>query len=331
MARPRPTRDPATRHPCLLVAFFLPCASRPPDVCRLRLTRPRQHYTARARATQHAYVTTRAGTYTMARRRQDTDEDEITEADNTVGDATFGCSSLRGTRQVTPPSMPADLITALAMPTTFGPKLFEITALHAVSAACKVKVKDDGDLLLLRDWLFEELAPPCMWTVMLSVVEWEHLTDNQKELHHTMRKSWLSSYNKASHTVRQHCLEVPQEVFKKQTESFAPLHKVFAKVRVDSTDSGTSAWREFSLCTPSQVHLSRTSSSLVASRRVSVSRMTPWLLLLTTSPLPTPLLLNAATCSPRPSRASTLSSLSWAFTSLKPPATRRHTKSFSPT
>jgi hypothetical protein len=120
----------------------------------------------------------------MARRRQDT-EDEITEAADTACAATFGGSSLRGTRQVTPPSMPDDLRTALAMPTTFGPKLFEISTLHAVSAACKVKVKDAGDLLLLRDWLFEELGPPYMWTVMLSVVEWEHLTDDQKELHST--------------------------------------------------------------------------------------------------------------------------------------------------
>jgi hypothetical protein len=49
--------------------------------------------------------------------------------------------------------------------------------------------------------------------------------------------------------------------------------------------------RKFSFCTPSPVHLSRTSSSLVASRRVSVSSMTPWLLLLTTSTLSTTLLL----------------------------------------
>ena len=165
----------------------------------------------------------------MARRRQDTDEDAITEADDTAGAATFGGSSLCGTRQVTPPSMPADLSTVLAMPTTFGPKLFEITALHAVSAACKVKVKDAGDLLLLRDWLFEELGPPYMWTVMLSVVEWEHLTDDQKELHITMRESWLSSYSKVSHTVLQHWL---WRFLKKQTESFAPLHKVFAKIKV---------------------------------------------------------------------------------------------------
>ena len=113
----------------------------------------------------------------MARRRQDT-EDEIMEPDDTAAAA----SSLRGTRQVTPPSVPDDLRTALVMPTTFGPKLFEISTLHAVSATCKVKVKDTGDLLLLRDWLFEELGPPYMWTVMLSVFEWEHLTDEQKEL-----------------------------------------------------------------------------------------------------------------------------------------------------
>jgi hypothetical protein len=125
----------------------------------------------------------------MARRRQDTDEDDITEADDTAGAATFDGASLRGTRHVTPSSMSADLRTALAMPTTFGPKMFEITSLIAVAAACKVKVKDDGDLLLLRDWLFEELGPPYMWIVMLSVVEWEHFTNDQKELHRTMRES----------------------------------------------------------------------------------------------------------------------------------------------
>jgi hypothetical protein len=129
----------------------------------------------------------------MAHHSQDTDEDEITESDDTVGAATFGCASLRVIRQVTPPSTSADLRTALAMPTTFGPKLFEITVLIVVSSVCKVKVKDTGDLLLLRDWLFEELGPPYMWIFMLSVVEWEQLTDDQKELHRTMRNSWLST------------------------------------------------------------------------------------------------------------------------------------------
>ena len=42
--------------------------------------------------------------------------------------ATSGGVSVRGPRQVTPPSMSAALSAALAMPTTFGTKLFEITA-----------------------------------------------------------------------------------------------------------------------------------------------------------------------------------------------------------
>jgi hypothetical protein len=79
-----------------------------------------------------------------------------------------------------------------------------------------------------------------------SVVEWEHLTDNQKELHITMRESWLSSYSKASHTVLKNCL---WRFIKKQTESFAPLHKVFSKIKVDSPNS-TSAWTEIFLLYP---------------------------------------------------------------------------------
>jgi hypothetical protein len=88
-----------------------------------------------------------------------------------------------------------------------------------------------------------------MWIVivMLSVVEWEHLTDHQKDLHSTMRDSWLSSYSKASHTVLQHWL---WRFLKKQTQAFAPLHKVFAKIKVDSPDSGTSAWTEIFLLYP---------------------------------------------------------------------------------
>jgi hypothetical protein len=174
-----------TRHPCQLAAHFLPCA-RPPDICCPLPYRQRFHPGTHSRHLHRAFVTTRAGFDTMARRRQETD-DEITEADDTAGAATFGGAPTRGPRQVTPPSVPDDLRTTLAMPTTFGPKLFEISTLHAVSTTCKVKVKDAGDLLILRDWLFEELGPPYMWTVMLSIVDWKHLTDDQKELHSTMR------------------------------------------------------------------------------------------------------------------------------------------------
>ena len=63
----------------------------------------------------------------MTRCRQDATDDKITEADDTAGDATFGGAPTRGPRQVTPTSMPDDLRTSLAMPTTFGPKLFKIS------------------------------------------------------------------------------------------------------------------------------------------------------------------------------------------------------------
>jgi hypothetical protein len=62
-----------------------------------------------------------------------------------------------------------------------------------------------------------------------------------------MRESWLSSYSKASHTVLQHWL---WRFLNKQTESFAPLHKVFSKIKVDSPDSGASAWTEIFLLYP---------------------------------------------------------------------------------
>ncbi len=52
---------------------------------------------------------------TSARRRQETDDD-LMEAADTADAATFGGAPTRGTRQVTPSSVPDDLRTALAMP-----------------------------------------------------------------------------------------------------------------------------------------------------------------------------------------------------------------------
>jgi hypothetical protein len=82
---------------------------------------------------QRAFVTTRSGTDTMSCRSQDTHEDEITEAGDTADAATFCSVSIRGPRQVTPPSMSADLSAALALPTTFGPKLFD----HSDARCCR--------------------------------------------------------------------------------------------------------------------------------------------------------------------------------------------------
>jgi hypothetical protein len=155
-------------------------------------------------------------------------------------------ASIRGTLQVNPPPVPDDLRTALAPPTTFGTKLFEVTALLAVATACKLNVKDAGDILFLRDWIFEELGPSGMSIIMLSGVEWDTLTDAQKELHYTMRASWLSSYSKASHSVLQHWF---WKLFKDKTKGFAPLHKVFAKSRSTRPTVVLLPGRKFSSCT----------------------------------------------------------------------------------
>jgi hypothetical protein len=55
-ARCHPPRDSASRHPCWQAASFLPCASRPPDACRVHLARPRQrlgHGSRERRAAAH--------------------------------------------------------------------------------------------------------------------------------------------------------------------------------------------------------------------------------------------------------------------------------------
>ena len=163
-----------------------------------------------------------------------------------MGDATFGSNSISGLQQVTPPSMSADLCAALAQPTVFSPKQFEITMLLAIVTACK-PIKDDGDLLLLRETLIEELGPAYMWLIMLSVVEWATLPDDQKTQHTDMRLAWLSGYSKASEAVLQHWL---WKLLKKKTEAFAPLHRVFAKIKPGSPNCGTDAWTEIFLLYP---------------------------------------------------------------------------------
>jgi hypothetical protein len=160
----------------------------------------------------------------------DSDEDDITSDEDDITEArasTFVCASILGTRQVTLSPLPADLLTALALPITFDTKLFEVTSLLAVATDCKLNVKDAGDLLLLRDWIFEELGAPYMWIIMLFVVEWDTLTNAQKQLYCMMLASWLYSYSKAWNSVLQHWL---WEFLNDETKGFAPLHKVFAKI-----------------------------------------------------------------------------------------------------
>ena len=89
-------------HPCQTAAAHLPC-TRPPD-CWVLLGRPR----ARSRPEGHrdcaarVFVTTRSGFDKMARRRQDANDDELMEADDTAGAATFGGAPTRGPRPNAP-------------------------------------------------------------------------------------------------------------------------------------------------------------------------------------------------------------------------------------
>jgi hypothetical protein len=195
-----------------------------------------------------------------------------------------------------------------------------------------VNVKDAGDLLLLCHWIFEEIRPPYKWIIILSHVEWGTLTPDQKELHTMMRVSWIFSYSKASHTVLQHRL---WKFLRGKTKGFAPLHKVFAKIKVDSSDSGTSAWTEIFVLYPvtgaSIAHklLARGLGTCLYFKDDSTAAATDYINSINTSasqfshmhPMTVPDVYTLA--------------LSWASTSqqlsLKPPDTRRHTKSFSPT
>jgi hypothetical protein len=125
MGRDLQVEDSATLalHPCQTAAAHLPC-TRPPDLWR-RLGRPRPRSRpdgSQARAAARAFALTRSGFDTMARRDQDA--------------LTVDRAPARGPRQVTPPSVPADLQAALAMPDQFGTKFFEPAALQALAAAC---------------------------------------------------------------------------------------------------------------------------------------------------------------------------------------------------
>jgi hypothetical protein len=142
-------------HPCQKAAHFL-MHTRPPDhgwhisgrPCRGSGGALHQSHCPDQR--HLVFVTTRSGTDTMTHHRQVTDN-ELTETDDTAGNTTLDRASISGPSQVTPHSMSDDLSPALAMPTTFCTKLFEITVLLAIVVACKPVVKDDGDLLILRE------------------------------------------------------------------------------------------------------------------------------------------------------------------------------------
>ena len=75
--------------------------------------------------------------------------------------------------------------------------MFDTTTLDARMAVCKLTVKDPADLLILRQILFEELSPQFMWIFYTSVLEWEQLSDTEKEQHTKMCETWNAHGRKA--------------------------------------------------------------------------------------------------------------------------------------
>ena len=136
------------------------------------------------------------------------DEEEDTASEATRGDGRVSRFGTRARAAMTPPaperpSTPDDLRTDLRAKASFGVKLFEINVLQAIFAACP-DVQDAGDLLILRETLLEELGPAYMWLINLSLVDWQSLSEEDKELNTQMRLDWLASYSKASEAVLQH-------------------------------------------------------------------------------------------------------------------------------
>ncbi len=157
------------------------------DVCQSRLARPRRRsaHGARDRDAARAFVTTRAGTDTMPGREQEEDGLQEDTSFGAGGPGTFSRAYMRP-QTPPPPSAPVDLQAALGPPTSYGTKLFEVVILPTVVNACK-PVKDAGDLLILRETLFEELGNTYMWLIYLSVVDWPSLPDADKQQHAQMR------------------------------------------------------------------------------------------------------------------------------------------------
>jgi hypothetical protein len=144
------------------------------------------------------------------------------------------------------PSTQDDLRNALRAKASFGVKLFEINVLQAIFAACP-NVQVAGDLLILRETLLEELGPAYMWLINLSLIDWQSLSEKNKELNTQMRLDWLASYSKASEVVLQNWF---WKLLKSKTQNFAPLHHVFVRVLPGSLKYDSDAWTEIFLLYP---------------------------------------------------------------------------------
>ena len=101
------------------------------------------------------------------------------------------------------------------------------------------KRKDPGGLLVLRAQMIASLGPAFLWIIMLSPVEWASLNDEEKEMHATIRMSWVSAYAKGSELILSIRL---WKLLKDKTEQFGPLLKVFSSNPGTASSCGSVAW-----------------------------------------------------------------------------------------
>jgi hypothetical protein len=136
--------------------------------------------------------------------------------------------------------MPDDLQAALGAPSSYGQKMFGRGEMASITPDFK-PVKDPGGLITLRAQTIASLGPGFLWIIMLSPVELASLTDEEKEMHATMRMSWVSAHDKGSELILQYWF---WKLLQDKTELFGPLLKVFSSNLGTASACGTAAWTQ---------------------------------------------------------------------------------------
>ena len=100
-------------------------------------------------------------------------------------------------------------------------------------------VEDPGVLIALCAQPIATLGPAFLWIIMLSPVEWASLNDEEKEMHATMRMSWVATCDKGSELILHHWL---WKLLKDKTEHFGSHFKVFSSNPSTAPSCDSAAW-----------------------------------------------------------------------------------------
>jgi hypothetical protein len=143
-------------------------------------------------------------------------------------------------RCFTPIAPPRDLQAALAPldDDQYGSKVFENLGLQDFIPDRVARV---GDLLKLRSYVLTQLGQRYAWLIKFSVIEWPNLSVEEKKLHTSLRRSFLTSYVFGAEAIIQHWL---WKTLKNANQSFGPLLKVFAADYAANPACGTNAWEQ---------------------------------------------------------------------------------------